>query len=316
MRTWWVLLLVSGLLVSCKGGDAPEGSEPQGAAAEATEAGGAEAEGQGAEPGPEGGEEGAPSGELAEGSEGAAPEGSPPAVAPAPVVPSGVGHVENPNVKDMPTPLDMPPFDDSAAKKGWSAARKAFDAAYAEACKTPDQMLRIDRDNSRVGYVSYKNRDLPVSGFFEGVWGFARFGDRPSFQLIIDPLSLNSGDPVRDRKLLKLFFELEDSKHAELVFKGSEIIGDLPAKQGETTQVTLKGTLTLHGRSIGLELPFNVSHHDKRYEAAPVDRDLLLHLAPAGLIEPLKALMASCNHSAMGDAVKLDIDLDLKRGCE
>ncbi|RMG11804.1 MAG: YceI family protein [Deltaproteobacteria bacterium] len=247
--------------------------------------------------------------------EGGSPKAAAPAQ-PAAMVPPGVEHLRNPDHKDMPTPKDMPELDTKAAEGVWAEVKKDYDAALAEACKAdPKSVVRLAKDGTRIGYVSYKNEKLPVSGYFAEAYGFGVFGKSPTARLVINPLSLDSGDPVRDRKLEKLFFELGKGENARFVFEASKIDGALPTEAGQKTKVTLSGTLTLHGTKHPLTLPFEVNKAADGYVARLATDPFLLGFADFGLIEPLKALMKSCNHAAMGTSAKLDLTLRLVPGC-
>ena len=233
----------------------------------------------------------------------------------APVVPPEVEHLENPDHKDMPTPKDMPELDTSGSEGRYTEVKKEYDAALAEACKAaPESVVRL-APGSRIGYVSYKNKNLTVPGYFSEAHGFGVFGEAPEARLVINPLSLDSGDPVRDRKLEKLFFELADAKNAVFVFRSTKIEGALPKNAEETSRVTITGDLTLHGAKKTLTLPFDVKKTGEGYEAKLATSPYLLSFSDFGLVEPLRALMKSCNHAAMGTAAALDITLKLASGC-
>lgn len=232
------------------------------------------------------------------------------------LVPKEVGHVENPNVRDIPTPTDMPDFDGSAAKAKFEGISAEYDKALQTACaESPNQVIRVAADQTRLGYQSYKNKDLPVPGFFEQIAGYAVLGEQASGRLVINPLSLNSGDQVRDRKLVKLFFELENPANADLTFDIKQIAGELPEQDQAESTVTVSGDFTMHQRTKPLQLPLRVKRTQEGWVARLENPVTLLQLADFDLIGPLKALMASCNHAAMGDAVNLQMEIALVKGC-
>ena len=231
----------------------------------------------------------------------------------ASLVPAGVGHLKNASHDpDMETPKDMPEM--TAPVSAAATAKAALDATTAALCKK-GSVLAVQKEGTRFGYVSYKNEKLPVAGLFEEAGMVFTLGGKSAVEGWINVLSVNSGDPVRDRKLLKLFFEAEKPENAVMRLSGTLnpplTTADLDK---EMLDFRIQGMLELHGKPRPIDLPFHAMKKDGKWSAA-LNGEHLLELADFGLLEPLKALMKSCNHAAMGDAVKLDLTLALADPC-
>ena len=249
----------------------------------------------------------------------AKPAAAKPTAKPPVGVPAAVVHVDNAKWEDKPTPTDMPALDTKAAAVVSSKAATDHAAALAAACAAgADRVVRLDAATSRVGYESYKNGNLPVKGKFNTVGGHAVLGAQPSLHFWADVLSLNSGDPVRDARLLKLFFEAEKPGNAVLRFEADALTGladgKIPAGGG---LVKASGKLTLHGVSTPMTLGFKLTPGKApgQWKAALAE-ETLLPFAPHALADPLKALLVACNHKSMGSSVKLEFDLNLSTGCK
>lgn len=251
-----------------------------------------------------------------------AAEKAAPAKAPAAaesVVPAGVAHVTNDKWEDKETPTDKPAVDGTASAVANAKAAAAFTAAHGKACAAgADKVVNLDAAKSRVGYESYKNGNLPVKGKFDNVGGYAVLGADPALHFWADVLSLNSGDPVRDARLLKLFFEADKPENAMLSFQADSLTG---LKDGAVPPgggvIEAKGKFGMHGKSVPLTLKLKLSPGEGAGAwKATLAEETLLPFDPHALAEPLKALLVACNHKSMGSSVKLEFDLALTTGCK
>ena len=252
--------------------------------------------------------------------------GTPPPAAKAPAAaaefepPAGVKHVANPKWEDKEASTDVPAMATDGAKAAWDSAAGAYDRRVGEACKAgAASVVRLDGKASRVGYESYKNGSLPVKGALEDVRGYAVLGAKPELHVWANALTVNSGDPIRDARLKKLFFEIEIGDNGVLSFDSTAIKGLPPdGKLPETgkLQIDVDGQLKLHGLSAPLSLPLLLEKQTDGTWKASLAAETLLQLEPFSLVAPLKQLMVACNHKSMGAAVKLEFDLALKAGCE
>ena len=101
------------------------------------------------------------------------------------LIPEGVEHLENPDVKNTPTPKDMPKFSDKAAAKTFKKLDVKMSKKRDRACKKKKAtVVRLMAATSRVGYQSYKNKNLPVPGLFERVEGYAVLGKEAGVQCL------------------------------------------------------------------------------------------------------------------------------------
>lgn len=244
-----------------------------------------------------------------------------PAMSPSPTpppIPAGVSHIDNPEWQDMETPTDKPEVNETKAKNAVANARNANAAAVKKACKNKANVYAVVGEGTRVGYVSYKNKELPVAGVFSTAGAHIVTGKYARMKGYVDITSLDSGDEVRDAKLKKLFFQIEKPGLGAMRFASTEVTGlgePLPEETGATRDVTITGDLTLHGKSSSVSLPMTVTRMDGYWEAK-LSQETLLDFEPFGLIDPLKALIKSCNHKFMGSSAKLDITLRLEPACQ
>lgn len=235
-----------------------------------------------------------------------------------PAAPAGVVHVKNEKWEDKETPTDKPALDTKAAGEANTKAATAFGAGHGKACAAgADKVVNLDAAKSRVGYESYKNGNLPVKGKFDKVGGYAVLGATPQLHFWADVLSLNSGDPVRDARLLKLFFEVEKPENALITFEADSLTGlkdgAVPAGGGV---IEAKGKLGMHGKTVPMTLKLKLAPGaGPGAWKASLAEETLLPFDPHALAEPLKALLAACNHKTMGSSVKLEFDLALTTGC-
>jgi len=235
------------------------------------------------------------------------------------VVPAGVVHVKNDKWEDKEASKDKPAVDTKASAEAVGKAGAAFTAQHKKACAAgAAKVVTLTQATSRVGYESYKNGNLPVKGMFKSFGGYAVLGETPELHFWADVLSLNSGDPTRDARLLKLFFEAEKPDNALITFEADSLTGladgKVPPKGGV---IEAKGKLSLHGVSVPLTLKLKlIPAKEQDTWMASLAEDTLLPFDPHALAEPLKTLLAACNHKTMGSSVKLEFDLKLAAGCK
>ncbi len=236
------------------------------------------------------------------------------------LVPASVVHVKNDKWEDKEASKDKPAVDTKASADANTKAAAAFTAGHNKACDAgADKVVTLDAAKSRVGYVSYKNGNLPVKGKFDKVGGYAVLGGEPQLHFWADVLSLNSGDAIRDARLLKLFFEAEKPENARLSFEADSITGlkdgAVPAGGGV---VQAKGKFGMHGKTVPLTLKLKLTPGEGAGAwKASLAEETVLPFDPHALVEgPLKALLAACNHKTMGSAVKLEFELALATGCK
>lgn len=110
----------------------------------------------------------------------------------------------------------------------------------------------IDSENSKVEFSIKNMKFKTVEGSFGGMNGNVAFDpenlENSSFNVCIDPATVNTGSKKRDEHLKNEdFFDVE--KYPEICFKSDEI-----AKIDN--QYIAKGTLTMHGISNKVEIPF------------------------------------------------------------
>lgn len=228
----------------------------------------------------------------------------------APMVPAGVQHAENPAWEDKEASTEMPELDTTAAEKKVAEVESGFQKALEKACGGDATVYELSSPETRVGYVSYKNKELPVPGVFTEANGFMTTDHLEGW---VNVLSIDSGNPVRDARLEKLFFEVENADNATMYFTSTSVTGLDAWPTGDApVKATVKGTLDMHGKKVEVALPMKIEKNDDQYEVE-LTSDVLLGFDKFGLIEPLNHLMKACNHHQMGTSAKLQLDLTLKK---
>jgi hypothetical protein len=128
---------------------------------------------------------------------------------------------------------------------------------------------------------------------------------------------VDTGNPLRDSRLIRLLFEAEQPKLAALTFETRAIEGlpeTLPEGDEATLDLMLDGQLEIHGVAQAVRLPLTLRRNGKGWRAS-ASGPLTLQLRPFGLAERLVPLMAACNHKSIATAVEVRLDLALVPGC-
>jgi polyisoprenoid-binding protein YceI len=121
-----------------------------------------------------------------------------------------------------------------------------------------------------------------VHGTFQLKSGTVRFDNTSgvaSGLLVVDATSGNSGNNSRDRKMHKEI--LESQKFAEITFAPQHIHGQVP--QEGKVQITMDGTMTLHGQPHDLTITVPVEVHNGQ---ASADMNFLVPYVKWGLKNP------------------------------
>ncbi|MDF1562701.1 MAG: YceI family protein [Deltaproteobacteria bacterium] len=235
-----------------------------------------------------------------------------------PAIPEGVEHLKNEKWVDGPDPEGVPAVDPKAANEAYGKVAGPGEAALAAACAADaTKVYKLDPAVSRVGFVSYKNETVLVPGKFGDIHGFAVLGEKPALSFWANALTVNTGNEGRDKRVAKLFFEVEQGENAAMTFTASEITGlpaALPSEEGAAVELTVKGDLLMHGKTQGLEVPMTLKREGDAWTVE--QRDLtLIPFEPFGLKGPLATLMEACNHKSIGTSVRLKLKLRVVPGC-
>jgi len=257
----------------------------------------------------------------------AAAPASPAAAAPAAsAVPAGVEHVQNKAWVEGPAPTDIPEVKEAAGVAAYAKLASEGEAQLAKACAAGDKVYSLDSAASKVGFISFKNTDLSVPGSIKAFGGFASLGQKSEQRLSFwaNLLSLDTGNPGRDARLKKLFFQVEEKENGQLRFEATKIDGleeGLPTELGAAVTVQIAGKLSLHGAKLPFSFPLKIVRQATgEGEAARWKGELptstLLPFLGHDLLAPLEALMKACNHKSIGSSVELFFDLSLVEGCK
>lgn len=114
----------------------------------------------------------------------------------------------------------------------------------------------VDNEQSSVNFISVKKSNVMEAHHFNQIAG--KLSNDGSFKLVIDLASVDTGITIRNERMQEHLFELPDFTKATVSasLKPATISA---LKINETTPVTLKATLDLHGEDKTIRLSVNVT---------------------------------------------------------
>lgn len=114
---------------------------------------------------------------------------------------------------------------------------------------------QLDNDKSQVNFVTTKNSDASEVQHFTQLKG--AISDQGDIQLTIDLTSVQTNIPIRNERLQQLLFETNLFPKATFTSSTDKALIE-QLKVGDSTQVTLKGSINLHGLSQEINLKVQV----------------------------------------------------------
>ena len=171
-------------------------------------------------------------------------------------------------------------------------------------------------NGASVETIAIKNGSAEVKGVFKSVSGKLGFGgtkDAPTLSgtVEVDLSSYNSGLELRDQRVQDLFFEAAQHGTAVLKLKNS---GPVPGKNfpmGEPTEISMKGTLTMHGAEAPVETTLVVRRTSPIDIKLETKEPLHVSIADFGMNGQLQALIKACAHQSVGDDILVNASVSL-----
>ncbi len=179
---------------------------------------------------------------------------------------------------------------------------------------------RLDPAHSTIGFVAVKNGHVEVPGVFKKVAGEFRSsktdqGERLEGGFVtVDISSLQTpNNPVRDQNIRNTFFEIsKNPEWTQAQFSLKTPISKIALGAGKPSQeVTLQGTLSLHGRGISLKVPVLIAREGKKI-VVKNQGTMTLPFARWDLKKAVKNLMKVCGHKTLQDSATLNFKLVFK----
>ncbi|MCP4810448.1 MAG: YceI family protein [Proteobacteria bacterium] len=191
----------------------------------------------------------------------------------------------------------------------------------AEPAPAPKAVVATVAVSGSVGVASTKNKNeedpgAPVAGGFGQVSGELKVSDFAQLSgidgaVVVPVSSWDSGNEVRDERLLRTFFEAEGNPQATFEFAAVRGLPEGGLVVGQPADATVDGRITLHGQTVDVSVPMSVTTyaagHTKLLTETPID----LSIASFGLGDQLAALIVECGHASVEDAVQVTIDVTL-----
>jgi len=196
-----------------------------------------------------------------------------------------------------------------------AGAAAAFAALAALACESPwlgfhsevTGTWRLVPAESAIHFVGIKNDAVAVPGSFSSLEGVFDSAKRSGY-VEVKLGSAETGNAARDENIRTAFFEAAKFPLARFDVAGLPAPEALPAP-GTSTKLELSGTLALHGASLALRIPAQVSRDAQNHFHVRNAVPLVLSTKDLGMDAQLAALKAVCGHESLSGAVPVDVDL-------
>ncbi|MFB6344307.1 MAG: YceI family protein [bacterium] len=184
--------------------------------------------------------------------------------------------------------------------------------------------FKVVPEESNINFTSIKNQDIGVSGFFDSVSGKITVPDNGNItkangKISLGLTSLNTGLSVRDKRVLKHFFETEpdnpDAKNSSAVFSVKSLETEDINKLKElhdSVKVTAVGEMNLHGQTVKQAMELTVTRTGKNQVRATTRKPYVFNVKKFNMVKPLEKLMEVCGHGDLSMAVPITIDLTLR----
>tara|TARA_B100000945_G_scaffold162044_1_gene130074 strand:+ start:50 stop:604 length:555 start_codon:yes stop_codon:yes gene_type:complete len=115
---------------------------------------------------------------------------------------------------------------------------------------------QLQTEYSSLSFTSVKNSAITESHHFPGLTGFV--ASSGSSEITIDLGSIETGIPIRNQRMQKLLFDIDEYPYAIFSSKiDTSEISQLRA--GQSMRLSLRGNLDLHGQRGNLTIPIQVT---------------------------------------------------------
>ncbi len=187
--------------------------------------------------------------------------------------------------------------------------------AAAEDLASPDALFTLNA--GEVSFTAVKNEKATVLGYFRNFSGMLKLKDGvpASMTMVIDVNSLDTAVPGRNNRVLDLFFQSAKPELGTIFasFDQIELAGKTLKEIGDGLEhaVTASGKIKLNGVEKPLAAALTVQKKGAVWSVQSAQPFEVL-ISDFGFEERVPALLKACNHKALGNAVKVKVDLYLK----
>ena len=169
-----------------------------------------------------------------------------------------------------------------------------------------DDDFRLVPAESSVQFLGIKNDSVAIGGHFVGLTGGVNTA-LGSAWLNVHVSSVQTGDAERDKNIITHFFQADEFPAAHLEISG------LPASLevldvGSSAEINVKGTLSMHGRTVDLEFPVRMTRETVGYRVATA-RALVIDAAAFGMEAQVATLKAVCGHLSLDSVFPVEASL-------
>lgn len=174
----------------------------------------------------------------------------------------------------------------------------------------------VDVDKSKVKAAMVKDKDFasPVTGTILLRDGRISLDDPagPSAKLSIDLTTFESGIPLRNERIQKVFFEVTAVgwDTAELTMKLPDDAVAALRGTGRAMHVKVEGDLKLHGKTSKVNAVVDATTAPDGTLSVKTSAPFEVHISEFGLTDNLKRLSSLCMHDSIEDVVKAEVALE------
>ncbi|HTL46617.1 MAG TPA: YceI family protein [Verrucomicrobiae bacterium] len=219
---------------------------------------------------------------------------------------------ENLNTDPAFVPGEFPLGDIYAAHTAYYAKK----AELSQAVAADSASYAVTLGTGEVSFTVAKNETASVLGYFREYLGALKLGPNgpERLDMVLDVNSLDTGVPGRNNRILSLFFQSmkPDLGLVTIAFDHFELGGAFADwKAGETREVTASGMITLNGVQKPLAAKLSVTRSGQGWSVTSAEPVTLL-ISDFNFADRVYELMKSCNHKAIGNAVAVKVNLELR----
>lgn len=175
--------------------------------------------------------------------------------------------------------------------------------------------FQVSTMTSAVQASVVKDAGVVVKGVFKFGAGTLDLNSTTSFLDVgIDVASFSSGQSVRDERVSRIFFETEQEIFKSARFQTATLSADLIAKlktERKLDQITLTGSLSLHGATIPVTAVLNVNFDESGVLVVTTAQPIKIKISELSMNDQLSRLKATCGHQVVNDEVVLDVHAEL-----
>lgn len=170
---------------------------------------------------------------------------------------------------------------------------------------------QLDKESSRLSYITTKQTDVAEVNRFRSLAGSV--GDDGKVQVLVRMDTVDSGVPLRDERLRKQLFDVEQFALAQISAQ-LDIAPLLTLAAGAQLELRLPLTVNLHGHSHSYSSELLVTRLDDRRFQVVTLAPLVLNAADFGLAPGLEALRKLAGLKSIGLAVPVSAVLIFTAG--